>query len=129
MNRKGDAEIKRVLDRLRVLVDEPKKVLELIDIVEALLLAKGDDYSGNKDVFGNFRFISSASANPEFKVFITLISVKVGRLFNLFNSPLSYSPRFESMWDTVKDLLGYIVLWLAYHLMEEQDAIHSDSAD
>lgn len=128
MDREGDAEIKHTLDRLRVLVNDPITLLGIIDDLERLLLAKGDDYSGQKDAFANFKIVAKLSAQPVYKVFMTLISVKLGRLFNIWQSGYA-QPNYESSWDTVRDLLGYIVLWLAYTRKEEQDAVHPDFTD
>lgn len=127
MKRKGDAEIRHTLDRLRVLVDDPRVLLGIIDEIEELLIAKGDDYSGEDDAFSNFRLIAELSSQSVYKVFMTLLAVKIGRIFTLTKT--NAVPKFESIWDTTKDLLGYLVLWLAYQQKEESNAIHSDSTD
>lgn len=130
MSRQGDAEIKHILDRLRVLVNDPKTLLGVIDNIEELLLAKGDDYSGREDAFANFSRIADIMTEPEDKIFMVLIAVKLGRLYNMFRTLFFVKPKFESMWDTVQDLLGYLILWLAYAQKQGvQDEVHPDSSD
>lgn len=137
MDRKGDTEIKRTLDRLRVLVNNPARLNKIIDEAEAMLLAKGDDYSGDEDAFQNFRNIAALAGMHVYRVFITMISVKLGRLFTLakreYQTPGgSVEPQFEAAVDSVRDLLGYLVLWIAFislDKMERNRAFHSDPTD
>lgn len=137
MPRKGDTEIKRTLDRLRVLANNPVRLNKIIDEAEAMLLAKGDDYSGDEDTFQNFRNIAAMSGMHVYRVFITMISVKLGRLFTLakrdYQAPAGYiEPQFEAAVDSVRDLLGYLVLWIAFisfDRLERTRAIHPDTTD
>lgn len=118
MIRKGDQDIKMMCDTLRILATDPNFMVRIIGEIEEMLLHKGDDYSGVNDAFANFKTSAMLAHLPVAQGIRYMIAIKVGRLLQLTSNTRGVR-RFESELDSWKDLMGYILLMLAYLSNEE----------
>src|SRR5690606_11436374 len=123
MNNSSIGALKATLDELRLLTQKPEYLSSLVDGLEELLLAKGDDHSGEANTFNNFILAKTlVNVHPELGMRY-LIALKIGRLINIASkqtplqeafSKIGALPNFESEWQNWQDLLGYAILMLAY---------------
>lgn len=82
------------------------KIDETLARVRETLISKGHDYTTN-DPLENFKVLASHSISQK-QVAMTMIGIKVNRLKNLLLA--EKNPKFESVDDTVLDLICYGVL-------------------
>lgn len=82
------------------------------------LIAKGTDYSGDTDTFGNFKLSSSITGVPVEKTILVRMADKFARLGGLLDRPPMVAD--EGIEDTLDDLIGYCILMKGY--LKERDA-------
>jgi hypothetical protein len=82
------------------------------DAAYALVQGKAHDYAEDDNVFSNFEQAAVAAGVTVEQVFLVLIGVKVARLTQLIAN--TKSANFESIDDTILDLMNYAGLLKAY---------------
>lgn len=111
------SEIATVINQLRSHIQD-RHVEAVLDDLEELLVRKGADYSGEDDTYNNFRFVATVFGDSVEGQILRLVTHKVGRAVNTMQRDPE-ALNFESSWDSWKDLLGYLVLLLAYQKAKE----------
>ena len=82
----------------------------LLSKLSDTLTKKGKDYSPEQDVFGNFKFAANTANITRDESILNLIGIKVARISNLMPKGMGQVPNFESIEDSVIDLMGYSAL-------------------
>lgn len=130
----GSADIQAVLERLRTLsmkdaISIRSEILEIVDEMDELLVAKGGDYSSIfEHEFGAPVVASRIRGDSVHGFFCTMIALKCARSIN--TSLSLEDPKFENLIGTWGDLLNYMILWLAYTRYQEGvDALRSNSSN
>lgn len=103
---------------LRGLAKDPQDILRLIDELEELLSKKGQDYSGETTPFENFHRTASMMDSDPSRAIRWQVAHKIGRLLNVVQRQHLH---FEDEAESWRDLLGYIILLLAYLRSKEAD--------
>ena len=103
----------------------PKQVYidQSVEIVAKTLSAKDTDYAGTTeetDVFDNFNFMGDFAGDSDAeKSFRYEIGKKVRRLRNIFRE--EREPTNESIFESLRDLAGYSVLYMAWLIAQGRD--------
>lgn len=85
---------------------------EVMKLIREILAKKNKDYTGTRGAFGNFEF-SAQNANTSVEQgMIIRMSDKFARLCNLINNVAHVNE--ETIEDTARDLIGYLIIFLAY---------------
>jgi hypothetical protein len=79
-----------------------------IQALRDTLELKNSDYANIDDMFANFNKVACMNGTSPRHVFLTMIGVKVARLAELSSGK---HPKNEAMEDSIKDLMGYSILW------------------
>lgn len=82
----------------------------LLSKLSDTLTKKGKDYSPEQDVFGNFKFAANTANITVDESILNLIGIKVARISNLMPKGMGQVPNFESIEDSILDLMGYSAL-------------------
>ena len=82
----------------------------LLSKLSDTLTKKGKDYSPEQDVFGNFKFAANTANITRDESILNLIGIKVARISNLMPKGVGQVPNFESIEDSIMDLMGYSAL-------------------
>ena len=82
----------------------------LLSKLSDTLTKKGKDYSPGQDVFGNFNFAANTANITMDESILNLIGIKVARISNLMSKGRGQVPNFESIEDSIMDLMGYSAL-------------------
>ena len=82
----------------------------LLSKLSDTLTKKGKDYSPEQDVFGNFKFAANTANITRDESILNLIGIKVARISNLMPKGGGQVPNFESIEDSIMDLMGYSAL-------------------
>ena len=82
----------------------------LLSKLSDTLTKKGKDYSPERDVFGNFKFAANTANITRDESILNLIGIKVARISNLMPKGGGQAPNFESIEDSIMDLMGYSAL-------------------
>ena len=82
----------------------------LLSKLSDTLTKKGKDYSPEQDVFGNFKFAANTANITRDESILNLIGIKVARISNLIPKGGGQVPNFESIEDSIMDLMGYSAL-------------------
>lgn len=111
----GSEYLTKQIDELRELLSKDKLPLfSILDDLENVLIKKGQDYSGDKSQWYNFEFARDMSNTPTLEqIIVVMCSIKFSRLNSLVFSNRE-KPNFESIDDSLKDLINYILLLLGY---------------
>ena len=98
------------------------KAREFANSAIDLIAAKNHDYSSPQLPFSNFtlsgymtRFFADRGAQNETLGFVNLIGTKLARLTELLNNK---QPKNESIDDTFKDLVNYVLLWREWYVSD-----------
>ena len=79
---------------------------------------KNHDYAKNTNPFSNFEYASQVAQVPVYKIFMTMIGIKMARLNELLDS--GKTPNNESVQDTFIDLATYSAIMAAYFSAKPQ---------
>lgn len=79
---------------------------------------KNHDYAKEASPFSNFEYASQVALIPVYKVFMTIIGIKMARLNELLDS--GKTPNNESIQDTFIDLATYTAIMAAYFQNKEK---------
>lgn len=126
----SDNKIAYVIDKLRASMDDPALAQQVLDMLEDLLVKKGSDYSGKDNTLNAFDRISEVTnLSPEW-VMAVLIAKHSNRVISIATAKMGddgYQPNFDTLFENIKDLLGYMILWLALE-KESQDEVRPDNS-
>lgn len=93
--------------------------------MKELLTKKGDDYSGNRHQWMSFVIEAMMTNLSVDTIFMASFARKLSRLISLYDN--GNSPNFESVEDSWKDLLGYLILFVSYQRWAKVQNASSDN--
>ena len=91
---------------------------ETTEKLTKMLTLKGQDYSGKKDTFSNFKLSSALLDIPVEKVILSRMGDKLSRMASLIKNG-EVGIKSESIYDTIEDLIGYSILLKTYLYKKE----------
>lgn len=115
----GTHELEEVLADLETLAESSEVLLALVKDIRNTLDSKGQDYSPNTAEWENFKFTARLLDQSPIHGMRYMIAHKIGRAL-VFAQNVDKNPNHESEYDTWKDLLGYILIMLAYMKYQEE---------
>lgn len=90
--------------------DFNKHLSELLSKLSDTLMKKGADYASKNEVFSNFQQAANIANITINQSLMNMIGVKIARLSNLMPKGQGQVPNFESVNDTILDMMGYSAL-------------------
>ena len=97
------------------------------DLAYGLVEGKANDYAERDDVFSNFKFAAAAAGITVEQVFLVMIGTKVARLTQLLAN--TKTPNFESIEDTMLDLINYSGLLSAWRRHSAMETFMAEEED
>lgn len=93
----------------------------LLDTAYDIMVAKRADYSGEADPFKNFRLTTLVTGSPASQGVLVRLTDKLSRLGTVLAKNGNVAVQNESLLDTVRDIVNYVVILYSLYLEEHPD--------